>query len=395
MKNIDILRIAMSTFIHNKMRTLLTIFGVAVGVGTIAFLLSLGYGLQKITIGEIVNLKALKAINIVSGNSSILDLNDEAKENINNINHVTSIDPNLNASGQLSYNNTRTDIVGNIVSARYVDLESLRYETGGRYENDHDNSIVISSSVSDALSLSAGDIMDKKIKVYLNLPNPNNEKEPILTENEYTVVGVIKDASASYAYIPFETITIPHNSVYNILKVDTNDSSSVAAVKDEINKMGFKATSLGDKVDQINQFFRIVNIALLAVGAVALFVASIGMFNTLTVSLLERTRDIGIMKSVGATDKQVYSIFLAESSLIAFIGGMTGIIGAVVSGSLLNVVISIIASRAGGESVALFQTPLMFIISIFIASAIVGIVTGIYPARRAAKLNPLDALRYE
>ncbi|MFA5197385.1 MAG: FtsX-like permease family protein [Patescibacteria group bacterium] len=395
MRLMDVIRIAFSTFIHNKMRTLLTIFGVSVGIGTITFLLSIGYGLQKITVDEITSSKALKSINVVSGNSSILVLNQGAIDKLRDIKGVSSVDSNLIVSGQLNYGKSMTDIVANVVSARYTDLESLRLETGGIYKSDSDNKIIISSAVTNAFATKPSDFVGKKVIVYAYIPNPENDKEPTLVQKEYTVSGVIKDTSASYAYLPNGTVTLPDKTIFSAAKVDTTSANQMPKVRDQITQMGFKATSLGDKVDQVNQFFQIVNFILLAVGAIALFVASIGMFNTLTISLLERTRDIGIMKSLGATDREVYSIFLTESTIISGLGGLFGLGIALVLGYVVNILIGILATRAGGEAVALFQIPILFTSIIFVSSVTIGFLTGVYPAKRAAKLNPLDALRYE
>jgi len=395
MRPIDVIRIALSTFAHNKMRTILTILGVSVGIGAVTFLLSIGYGLQKITVDQITSSKALKTINVISGNSSILNLDQAAIDKIKIIKGVSSVDPNLIVSGQINYGKSITDIVANIVSARYVDLESLEIEAGDIYKNNTDNKIVVSSAVTNAFATKPVDFIGKKITVFAYIPNPDKENEPTLIKKGYTVSGVVKDTTASYAYLPNSTVIIPKNVNYSAVKVDTGNTTMMPSVRDKINSIGFKATSLGDKVDQVNQFFQIVNIVLLSIGAVALFVASIGMFNTLTISLLERTRDIGIMKSLGATDREVYLIFLTESTIIASLGGLFGIIGALILGSIVNILIGILASRAGGEAVAIFQTPVLFVTVIFVTSVVIGFLTGIYPARRAAKLNPLDALRYE
>ncbi len=395
MRPIDVIRIALSTFAHNKMRTILTILGVSVGIGAVTFLLSIGYGLQKITVDQITSSKALKTINVISGNSSILNLDQAAIDKIKKIKGVSSVDPNLIVSGQINYGKSMTDIVANIVSARYVDLESLDIEAGNIYVNNTGSKIVVSSAVTNAFATKPVDFIGKKITVFAYIPNPDKENEPTLIKKDYTVSGVVKDTTASYAYLPNSTVIIPKNVNYSAVKVDTENTSMMPGARDEINDIGFKATSLGDKVDQVNQFFQIVNIVLLSIGAVALFVASIGMFNTLTISLLERTRDIGIMKSLGATDREVYLIFLTESTIIASLGGLFGIIGALILGSIVNILIGILASRAGGEAVAIFQTPVLFVTVIFVTSVVIGFLTGIYPARRAAKLNPLDALRYE
>ncbi|MFA5927043.1 MAG: ABC transporter permease [Patescibacteria group bacterium] len=395
MKPIDVLRISLSTFVNNKMRTILTIFGIAIGIGAIVFLVSFGYGLQKITIGEIQSIKALKTLMVTSGDSSILSMGDDAVEKFKKIEGTESVNPNLSMSGQVIYGSTRTDSLINAVSAEYLDLEGPRLEAGEQYTGDSDKEIVVTSVAANAFGLSPNDLVGKTVKVAAYIPDPENEKTPILAEGEYTIVGVIKDSVASYLYLPIGTIAIPKNSSYSAIKVKARDTAVMAQMKETLTGLGYKTTSIGEKIDQMNRIFQIAQIVLLTLGAIALVVASIGMFNTLTISLLERTKDIGVMKALGATDKGIYAVFLSEAAIISFAGGFSGIVLSLLSGNILNVVISAVAVRAGGESVKIFQTPWQFIAIIIAFSFIVGILTGLYPARRAARLNPLDALRYE
>ncbi len=395
MRPIDVLQIAMSTFVHNKMRTLLTVFGIAIGIGAIVFLLSIGYGLQKITIGEITSIKALQSFNVTSGNSSILPMNDDAIRKFRDISGVSSVDPNLTMSGQISFDKSKTDVLVNAVSAEYVDSEGPRMEIGDIYKGDDQNHIVITSIVADAFNIAPAEFINKKIKLVSNIPNPADPKSPISSEREYIVSGVIKDSAASYAFLPLSSVEMPKDAEYSQIKVKVGDKKNMAAIKAKLVDMGYKANSLGEKIEQMNKIFRIVEIVLLVLGAIALIVASIGMFNTLTISLLERTKDIGVMKSLGATDEEIYLIFLSESTMISLFGGLSGIAIALIMGNLLNIVLSLLAVKAGGERVDIFQAPGIFIIIILGFSLLVGILTGLYPAKRAAKLNPLDALRYE
>ncbi len=124
-------------------------------------------------------------------------------------------------------------------------------------------------------------------------------------------------------------------------------------------------------------------------------VSAIGMFNTMTVTLLERTKEIGIMRTIGASPNDVKYLFVSESVVVGFMGGVTGILMGVVLGFIVNVSLNALAAANGGQAVQLFSFPLGFLAFIATFSAIVGYLTGIFPARRAATLNPLDAIRYE
>jgi putative ABC transport system permease protein len=119
------------------------------------------------------------------------------------------------------------------------------------------------------------------------------------------------------------------------------------------------------------------------------------MFNTMTIALLERTQEIGIMKALGATSLDIWNMFLAESVIIGFFGGLGGIIMGMVGGELFNYGINLLAGALGGESIDMFYTPYWFVFLIIIFSTFVGLITGFYPARRAANINALEALRYK
>ena len=395
MKIIDIFRIALSTFMNNKMRTLLTISGISIGISAIIFLVSIGYGLQQITIGEIKSIKALTTYNVTTGNSGILALDKKAVDDLKNIKNVASVNPLLSMSGQISLDAKKTDVLVNDSSSEYLDLESPKMTVGEIYTSDNDEKIVVTEIVANAFNIKPADLIGKKVNVLFYVPNPENEKQPISQSKDYTVCGVMKDTSASYLYLPSGSVTTAENLNYTAAKVKVNEAKNMSGVKEELVKKGYKTTSIGERIAEMNRIFNIVQIVLLIFGVIALIVASIGMFNTLTISLLERTKDIGIMKAIGATDYSIYAIFLAESTVIAFAGGVLGIIIAMTLGLATNIFVSMMAVKAGGEKLMVYQPPWLFVAIVFLFSMIVGILTGLYPSRRAARLDPLDALRYE
>ncbi len=130
-------------------------------------------------------------------------------------------------------------------------------------------------------------------------------------------------------------------------------------------------------------------------GFVALAVASLGMFNTFTISLLERTREIGLMKAMGMKSNEVRDLFMTESLVMGLGGGLLGLMIGLVLSTILNFAVSAYGSSKGVEITKVSSAPAEFIILILGLSLFVGLVTGLYPAARSKKISALDALRYE
>ncbi|MBT4849458.1 ABC transporter permease [Candidatus Parcubacteria bacterium] len=154
-------------------------------------------------------------------------------------------------------------------------------------------------------------------------------------------------------------------------------------------------SSLSDTIEQANKIFGIVQLVLGLFGLIALIVSAIGMFNTMTITLLERINEIGIMRSIGVTKRDIRYLFLFESMVIGFLGGLSGVIIGFLGGELVNLFFNLLAKNFGGQTFDLFVSPSWFIIFIMVFSTLIGLVTGIYPSKQAASLNPLEALRYK
>ncbi|MBN2046393.1 MAG: ABC transporter permease [Anaerolineaceae bacterium] len=187
---------------------------------------------------------------------------------------------------------------------------------------------------------------------------------------------------------------------YNNVVVKAEDPKYVVDLTDQINEMGFQAYSSQTMVEGINSYFMILQLVFGGIGAIALFVAAIGIVNTMTMAILERTREIGLMKAVGATNRDVLSIFLGEAAGIGFLGGLGGVaIGWLGSKGLNFVIMNIVASQAaeGGYVGNVFEasTPLWLMAFGVVFATLVGFLSGLYPALRAATLEPVTALKYE
>jgi ABC-type antimicrobial peptide transport system permease subunit len=212
---------------------------------------------------------------------------------------------------------------------------------------------------------------------------------------EYTIIGVTPEEKTPVFYVPFIDLRTLGITNYSQVKVVVNNQTDLAKVRKQVEAMGYVTRSVADTVEQINSLFATARTLLMLLGMVALSVAALGMFNTLTVSLLERTREVGLMKAMGMKSSEVQELFLTESMIMGFFGGILGIILGFILGKLAGIIISLFSIFKGIGFVDISYLPLSFVFVIIFLSLLVGIVTGIYPAKRATKISALNALRYE
>jgi putative ABC transport system permease protein len=166
-------------------------------------------------------------------------------------------------------------------------------------------------------------------------------------------------------------------------------------VEDRIRKMGFSAISVNDALRGAKNAFIILDIFLTLIGSIALAVSSLGIVNTMVMSILERTREIGIMKAVGASDSHIRRIFLIEASVIGVLGGGVGVAIGWTVGRVINFGVNIYIRTQGGTPGTFFFLPLWLIASAIGFSIVVSLIAGSYPASRAAQLDPIQALRHD
>jgi ABC-type antimicrobial peptide transport system permease subunit len=218
----------------------------------------------------------------------------------------------------------------------------------------------------------------------------------ILTEEVvYRVIGVVNDEDNQFIYIPINDINDLGVSNYSQAKLVLSDATIMPDVRKKVESMGFKTSSTVDTIAQIQTFFNGLRVILGILGFIALAVASLGMFNTLTVSLLERTREIGGMKTMGMVSGEIQELFLAEAMIMGLGGGIGGILLGFLVGKMLSNVVSIFAITQGVGYLELTYIPFSLILFIILSSFIIGLVTGLYPSYRAKKISALNALRYE
>ncbi len=405
MKFKQILKLSTRMFKARTSRTLLTVLGMSIGIGAILFLVSLGYGLQKTLLERITTSDSLLTLDISGPKSGAVAIDRAMVEKISARTGVDTVSPAFQINGQGHFGDLSADLVAIGCDSSFLKLSGFKSAKGRMFENNESTGVVISSAMADVFGKSSDEMIGQEISFSYFLPkdssNTSDQPNPkgsdmvrIDSQNAYTIVGVI-EAQENIVYLPMSSLDDLKIGEYGQLKVKCRSSVDIPAVRDSILQDGLLVSSLSDTVDQANQIFGILQAILMFFGVIALVVSAIGMFNTMTITLLERTEEIGIMKSIGATDLAISTMFFVEAAIMGFLGGISGVAIGWLGGMGFNVLINLVANRLGGQSVSLFYSPLWFILSIIGFSVVVGILTGFVPARRASRIDPLDALRYK
>jgi len=400
---------------RRKFRSFLTIGGMAVGIALVVFLLSLGFGLQNLIKSQVTNAEALTVLDVSKGESTLLQLNDKVIEQFNTIDNVQDVSPSLSLSGQVANQDAVTDVAIYGIDPKFISLEGLKVNFGNEFSATDAKEIIITTTALSLIGMGdAPGAVDQTVKLKVLVPEKlegTQEENLVSKEIDVRIAGVITDEELTIIYAPIKFLesigfTPDYNAAkvkvdpekmkeYNLARIKVDNESQLPAVRKQIESMGYQVDSVADTVGQIDQIFLVFEIIMSAFGGIAMFVAAIGALNTLTVSLLERTREIGLMKSLGAGSADIYRLFLVEAITIGMVGGAIGVGMGAALGEGANYLLNYFARRAGGVSVDIFYTPPIFIAVVLGVAFIVSVITGYYPARRASKINPLDALRYE
>jgi putative ABC transport system permease protein len=370
-----------------------------VGSGAVLFLIGLGYGFQNLLLANIVNNDTLLSLTINSTQPDVIFINDKVLNEIQEVEGVQDVSPLASYSAQLVSDDLIANVVLKGVDENYLKYEGVDIKIGEQTDQDNREILVSESAVMLFGDEKEKDIIGKEvfIEIFSSLAEGEGEVEKTIRfDQKYKIVGVVKGLDSVFIFFPLEDLKSKIDVLkYETTKVRVSKEENISSVTDFLIEKGFYVSSLSETVAQANKIFRGIQIALGFFGAIALFVAAIGMINTMTVTLLERTNEIGIMRATGASRKDILFLFISESTVMGFLGGVSGLIIGVLGGKLFNWVINMLAGMFGGQSVNLFFYPLWFILTLVIVSTSVGFIAGLIPGRKAAKLDPLDALRYK
>lgn len=390
-----LLHIAFRNFIDRKLRSFLTVTAVVIGVAAVFFLLSFGLGVQALVTNQVIGDKSLKSIDVTSPNSKIVKLNEESIATIKRFNHIDKVGVQYSFPGIMKLGGGEADVIAYGVNYEYQNLSSLEISEGRLLKENDNKSIVVSQSALKAFGITDAKKAVNQI-VIITIPLERAEAEITQIAESFVIVGVIESSAGNEIFMPSSNFDVAGVPNYNQVKVVVDDMSNVNVVRTQIESKGLQTTSLIDTLNEINNIFKFFNLVLIGFGSIGMVVAILGMFNTLTISLLERTKEIGLMMALGARRYDVRRLFIFEAILISLIGSVIGIILAFITGKLVNLYINFGARDRGvTEYFELFKTPLWVVALIIITTVLIGAGVVYFPARRAEKINPIDALRHE
>ena len=401
MRTSDIIKLSTRMFKTNPSRTWLTILGMGVGTGAVVLMVGLGYGLQQIILEEIVFGESMLSIRVTTSGDGALKLDRAAVDDFLSMEEVVDVAPLASFPALITYGGLTGNIFLDAIGPRYLAYAGVRVPEGRGFlletERDDRDKIIWSESMLQLFGVEEPeDALGEEVTFRVTVPSRerSDEVHEVRIDRTYTIMG-INDDSVSMSAIMLLSELESHIGVdsYERVQVRVVSDEFLEPVSNSIIEMGYDVYTLSETVEQARVIFQVVQIVLAAFGGVALTVSAIGMFNTMTVTLLERTSEIGIMRTIGASPSDIKILFLSEAIIVGFLGGISGIVMGVGIGFGLNTMLNFVASRFGGTAVSVFAFPILFLLFIATFSAIVGFLTGVFPARRAAKLDPLEAIR--
>ncbi|EKE20861.1 MAG: hypothetical protein ACD_7C00457G0002 [uncultured bacterium] len=386
----------------NKLRSFLTIGGVAIGIGVVTFLICLGFGMQKMVIDEVTKNNPVDIIDVNNGSlDNFVSLGKENVEKIKKINGVTDVTVQVNAGGKFYYQQSQTDAIIFGTSKKSIELSDVNIKYGKIDYEDESAKAIISGKLANILGFTnRNDAIGKKVTFDILLSNETNSEKKEETEiknTEVEVVAVTDNENDIIAYLSYkwlgEKFGVDLAQTGKVM-VDLN-KTSIEEVRKNVEFLGFETESVTDIVTDINMFFWVIRIVLIVFGTIIMSISAMGMLNTLSVSLLQRTKEVGILKALGAKRIDIFRMFVFEAAIISFVGGALGFFGGYGMAELLNYAFNVISSQRGMAPIDFIYIPGYFVLALVCFIGFLGLVTGIMPAKRAATIHALDALRYE
>ncbi len=423
MRFTDVIKTAFYNLWRKKFRTFLTILAIVIGAVLIALMTSIGTGLQRFIVDQFGLMVPQDALTVYATNRSfayvetpyeIVDSADvvvrsftaEDVDKLLSIEGVERVDYNVGVSAlyvKAQGGDKKYSI--SINSGPDYQIKMMTLVDGDFFEENARGECLISFDYLPAFGWEkAEDAIGKEIVVTVGKANAYNTETK---DYSFTISGVIlKTMNATQIVIPMnDTIEMAryyrdNPDLYSpqqpgtSLLVKVIDETAIDGVAENVRDEGFSTMTPAEILKEINSIFSIIQIGLSAFGVIALVVASIGIINTLMMSIYERTREIGVMKAVGATRGTIRLLFTMEGAALGLIGGIAGVAIGFGAGKILNIV---------GSYTFLSDYPTfeMSVFSVQLVLMVVGVTTaisliaGLYPANRAAKLDAVEALRYE
>lgn len=392
-----LLRIAIKNLFFKRLRTTLTILGVVIGIGSIVFLLSLGIGLQKLVASQVIGSKSIKTIDVTTPKSKSIKIDRQRVAEFKDLAGVQQVARVVYSSGKAGLGESETDAVVYGADQPYVDLSSLKNISGAPGTMESTGTAIVNTSLLKAIgSKDNTKAVGKEITLNVVIPAQKDGAEDTVVKKTFKVGAVVETGAGSEVYVPiavFESEGITNATQAKLLVADR---SQVSVVRKQIENQGLITASPIDTIDQINQIFNLLNVVLVGFGGIGMVIAILGMFNTLTISLLERTKEFGLMISLGARARDIRRLFVAEALTLSMLGGIFGIVAAVILGAVTNAIVNGFARGRGvTDTVSLFAISPSLMLATLTFVALLGFLVVLYPAHKAANTNPVDSMRHD
>jgi len=438
MKLRDMTELAVRNLREALFRNSLTTLGVAVGVASLVAMLSLGVGLQNLASNRLTKSGLFDSVFVTpklnmrgggppstavqQGESRLLD--EDARQEISKLPNVIEVFPQIRFPTEVRFAEKPypTVVAGMPLSSKQSGaFDGMK---GNFFSGENADEAILQIEFAKELSKETDSLVGKSISIRYaerqTLGDSSGGFSIVPREKQLHIIGIVETEPASgFGGFGNGRLLIPigvaqslraaqindlrdvvrgnatTKQTYASLTVRAKSTANVDDIEAAVKKMGFGAFSLLDASKSLKIFFRVLDLLLGLFASLALAVATLGIVNTLVMAILERRREIGVLKALGAADSDVKKLFFVEAGVMGFLGGVSGVIFGWLIGRTLTLATNIYLKRQELPGVKISSVPLwLFVFGIGFAVA-VSLVAGLYPASRAAKLNPVEALRYE
>ncbi len=399
---IELLRVALRNLMQQRARSLLTLLGVIIGIAAIVALVSVGEGLQY-AVNEQFEKMGMDKIMVMPGSpdspglSGMMfgmgELTDRDVKIIEKVGGVEMAAPMILESAiiEMGRETAYTYVAGMPVEKKIMkmieDMQGYEIRAGRDLTESDKYAALIGYGVEN-------DLFDKNVRVRDKIK---------INGRTFRVVGVMEKIGSRMddlsIIIPLEqSKEVLNKTDYFYIIVDVKNGEDVSKVAEKIkhdlkkdrNAEDFNLQTSEQLKETAASILGIIQAVFVGIAAISLVVGGIGIMNTMLMAVMERTREIGVMKAIGATEKRIMSIFLVESALIGLLGGVLGI----ALGSLVSYGVSLAATSYTSIPIKTIVAPYL-VVGALAFSMVVGVISGAYPARRAARMDPVEALRWE
>jgi putative ABC transport system permease protein len=420
----ELLKLALEAARRTPLRVALTSLGVAIATGSLVAMVGFARGLQDQAEKPFEELDLMNRIDVSPQRSDRGEpvpgplatpepLDDDAVDRISKIPGVVLAYPSVILPGVMLEREGREVSVlasGLPRAAGPLPFVNERLAHGGFFSDAGEKEEILVDG--DAASALGFDPVDSSIGATVRVTAPGQEPFDAMVSGVWKPLPLIFGTDRRWAVLPQEKAVslLPSHLSFGAflpggpswsrtwpsVTVRTKDPLQVPEIETAIEEMGFRARSLITQMDRLRTFFLVIHVLLAAVGTVALVVAGLGIVNTLLMAVLERTREIGTYKAIGASDGDIRLLFLAEAAVVGLLGGAGGILLGRAVAWAIGVGVQIFARTRGiDRAIELFSFPVWLTVGAIVFALAASLLSGVYPASRAARLDPIRALRGE